>query len=48
MTRSCALHVALTSAASSVSASTDTRTGPTDSAAQATRSVIHTGMAAVW
>ena len=47
MTRSCAERVALTNDASSVRASTETRTGPSDSAAQATRSVIHTGIAAV-
>jgi hypothetical protein len=47
MTRSCAERVAFTNDASSVSASTETRTGPMDTAAQATRSVIQTGIAAV-
>jgi hypothetical protein len=47
MMRSCAERVAFTNDASSVRASTDTRTGPVDSAAQATQSVIQTGMAAV-
>ena len=45
--RSCAERAAATKDRSSVRASTETRTGPFDSAAHATRSVIHTGMAAV-
>jgi hypothetical protein len=45
--RSCAEPVACTSDVSSVSASMETRIGPVDNAAQATRSVIHTGIAAV-
>ena len=45
--RSCAARVVVTSEASSVRASTDARAGPVDSAAQAARSVIHTGIAAV-
>jgi len=36
-----------TSEISSVKASTETRIGPVDSTAQAARSVIHTGIAAV-
>jgi hypothetical protein len=40
-------RVAVTNDASSRSASTDTRTGPTESAAHAARSVIQTGIAAV-
>jgi hypothetical protein len=47
MTRSCAGRVALTNDASSVRASIATTTGPTDSAAHATRSVIQAGIAAV-
>jgi hypothetical protein len=46
--RSCAERVAVTNDASSVSVSTETKTGPTDRAAQATRSVIQTGIAAVY
>jgi hypothetical protein len=45
--RSCAERVAATNAASSMRASTATRRGPRERAAHATRSVIHTGMAAV-
>ena len=45
--RSCAERVAATNDASSMRASTDTRTGPSESAAHATRSVIQTGIAAV-
>jgi hypothetical protein len=45
--RSCAERVVLTSATKAVNASTDTRTAPIDSTAQAARSVIHTGIAAV-
>ena len=45
--RSCTARVAFTSDVSSVRASTETRIGPVDNAAQATRSVIHTGIAAV-
>jgi hypothetical protein len=47
MTRSWAERVAFTSDASSVRASTEIRTGPTDIAAHATLSVIQTGIAAV-
>ncbi|MBI3493476.1 MAG: hypothetical protein HY047_17100 [Acidobacteria bacterium] len=47
MTRSCAERVAFTKDASSLRASTETRTGPVDTAAQATQSVIQTGIAAV-
>jgi hypothetical protein len=47
MTRSCAERVVLTSKSSSVSASTDTTGGPMDNPAQAARSVIQTGIAAV-
>ncbi len=45
--RSCAERAAFTSDVSSVRASTETRIGPVDNAAQATRSVIQTGIAAV-
>jgi hypothetical protein len=45
--RSCAERAVVTSEASSVSASTETTAGPVDNAAQAARSVIHIGMAAV-
>lgn len=45
--RSCAERAAFTSDVSSARASTETRIGPVDNAAQAARSVIHTGIAAV-
>jgi hypothetical protein len=45
--QSCAARVAVTKEVSSVSASTETTTGPIERTAHATRSVIHTGIAAV-
>ena len=45
--RSCAERVVATNDACSRRPSTATRTGPTESAAHATRSVIQTGIAAV-